>query len=242
LSFVQLRRGDYSNELCKFPYAFTLLSVIALRARRTAKDDGPNIHNLNPGEALIGDYLNYGMSEQNYRTAKKQLEEFGLVTIQATNKGTIATICTTEVYDINLDDNVEASNDPPNERGNDPANTLLTTKKEVNKSNNQKEKKEESSISSKDFYAKEGEKNIDGKYITQYREFINLLLDGSIPSSGILKIDKQLNYADFEKVLLKASSQGKLLSDLISSMANDTKYTKGKKSLYLTLNNWLNRS
>jgi len=241
---VQLRRGDYSNELCKFPYAFTLLSVIALRARRTAKDDGPNIHNLNAREALIGDYVNYGMSEQNYRTAKKQLEDFGLITTQATNRGTIATICSTEVYDINLDENAGASNERTNGQANDPANSSLTTKEEVKKPNKEKEKKESVSILSKDFYIKEikeaGE-DVGKKYLPQYREFVNLLFGGEIPSSGILKIEKQLSYVDFEKVLLKASSQGKMLSDLISSMANDGKYTRGKKSLYLTLNNWLNQ-
>ena len=239
---MKLIRGDYSNELCKFPYAFTLLSIIALRARRTAKENGPNIHNLNPTEALIGDYVNYGMSQQNYRTAKKQLEDFGLITTQATNKGTIATICSTEIYDINLDENAGAGNDPSNERANEPSNTSSTTKKEVKKPNKEKEKKGKSDLSSKDFYTKEGGESIDEKYITQYREFVNLLFDGSIPSSGILKIQDQLTYNQFEKVLLKASSQGKLLSDLLSAMANSNKYTVGKKSLYLTLNNWLNRN
>ena len=79
------------------------------------------------------------------------------------------------------------------------------------------------------------------KYLSQYNEFINLLFGGDIPSEGILKIEKQLGYNQFEKVLLKASSQGKKLSDLIGAMANTNKYTAGKKSLFLTLNSWLNR-
>ena len=181
------------------------------------------------------------MSEQNYRTAKKQLEEFGLITTQATNKGTIATICSTDIYDINLDENAEASNDPANDQGNDPANSPSTTKKEVKKPNKEKEKKGKYSLSSKEFYTKEGKENADGKYITQFREFVNLLFNGEIPAEGILKLESQLTYTQFEKVLLKASGQGKRLSDLVSAMANAEKYTKGRKSLYLIINTWLNR-
>ena len=92
------------------------------------------------------------------------------------------------------------------------------------------------------FYAEQISDNTGAKYLTQYHEFINLLLGGDIPSAGVLKIGKQLEYNQFEKVLLKASMQGKRLSDLITSMANDSKYTRGKKSLFLTLNSWLNRN
>lgn len=92
------------------------------------------------------------------------------------------------------------------------------------------------------FYVTEVANAIGSNYLVQYNEFINLLFRGDIPSEGILKIEKQLSYDQFEKVLLKASSQGKKLSDLISSMANSNKYTAGKKSLYLTLNSWLNRN
>jgi len=102
--------------------------------------------------------------------------------------------------------------------------------------------KKKKPVPSHTFYVTEVANAIGGKYLDQYHEFINLLFGGDIPSDGILKIEKQLSYDQFEKVLLKASSQGKMLSDLISSMANDGKYTRGKKSLYLTINNWLNRN
>lgn len=91
------------------------------------------------------------------------------------------------------------------------------------------------------FYAEQIAENTGAQYLAQYHEFINLLFDNSIPAAGILKIEGQLSYVDFVKVLLKASGKGKLLSDLVSSMANSNKYTQGKKSLYLTLNSWLNR-
>ena len=92
-----------------------------------------------------------------------------------------------------------------------------------------------------EFYEEEVRKNFGSAYMIQYQEFISLICGGFIPSEGILKIEKQLNYQQFEKVLLKASAKGKRLSDLLSAMSNSDKYTKDKKSLFLTLNNWLNR-
>ena len=93
-----------------------------------------------------------------------------------------------------------------------------------------------------EFYEEEVKSNFGKQYMGQYQEFISLICGGFIPSEGILRIKKQLSYEQFEKVLLKASSQGKRLSDLMNAMANDSKYTKGKKSLFLTLNSWLNRN
>lgn len=88
------------------------------------------------GQALIGDYANYGMSRQNYRTAKSNLQRWGLVTLQITTKGTIATLSNTIVYDINLDED----NQQPNQQvtnnltSNQPTgNQRVTTNKERKK-------------------------------------------------------------------------------------------------------------
>lgn len=110
--FIKQQRSDDVLELARDPYAFTLLGVIAQRARRTG---GFSVLGLKPGEALIGDYEAYGMTEQRYRTAKKHLEEWGLATFKATNKGTVARLANTRIYDINLD------------AGNDQTNDQLTT-------------------------------------------------------------------------------------------------------------------
>ena len=91
------------------------------------------------------------------------------------------------------------------------------------------------------FYVKEAANSIGKKYLSQYNEFIKLLFGGDIPSEGILKLKSQLTYTQFEKVLLKASSRGERLSDLISAMANTDRYTKGRKSVYLILNSWLSK-
>ena len=91
------------------------------------------------------------------------------------------------------------------------------------------------------FYVTEVANAVGSKYLVQYNELINLLFGGDIPAEGILKLKSQLTYAQFEKVLLKASAQGKRLSDLIAAMANNSSYTKNRKSVYLILTNWLSR-
>ena len=39
----------------------------------------------------------------------------------------------------------------------------------------------------------------------------------------------------------KKGEQKVKIQDMLMSMYNEPKYLKGKKSLYLTLNNWINR-
>jgi len=131
MTFIKMIRSDIFDELIKTPYAFVLLAIIARRAKRK---NVYNKHNLKIGEALIGDYKNYGMSEQKYRTAKDQLTKHNFITINTTNKGTVATIINTDVFDINVDDSNEPDNDTvtdgiTNEQrtGNEPA----TTKKNI---------------------------------------------------------------------------------------------------------------
>lgn len=83
------------------PLAFLLLSQISFRALR--KDSPYNKHKLKPGQALIGDFWKLAMTEQQYRDVKYRIEFiYKLATFQGTNKGTIATLTSTKVYDINL--------------------------------------------------------------------------------------------------------------------------------------------
>ena len=96
--FIKLNRSNETFKLLNDPDAFMLLTVIALRARRT---DEFNIHNLKSGEALIGDYENYGLTRQQYRTAMKHLGQWGLATFKPTTRGTIARLADQRTYDIN---------------------------------------------------------------------------------------------------------------------------------------------
>lgn len=68
--------------LKKHPKAFVLLTFIAERARRqNGEPDG-----LTVGQCHIGDYASYGLTEKEYRTAKKILVERGQIKIIETNR------------------------------------------------------------------------------------------------------------------------------------------------------------
>jgi len=97
--FIKLTRADDTLELLKDHNAFVLLTVIALRARRTEEF---NVRNLRPGEALIGDYARYGMSRQQYRSAQRRLRHWGFASFKPTTNGTIATLLDERVYDVNI--------------------------------------------------------------------------------------------------------------------------------------------
>ena len=115
--------------------AFVLLYVIAQRAQRT---DRINQHNLKPGEAFLGDHESYGMSEGEYRNAKKVLKRFRLATFRRTNRGTIATLIDTSIFDINVEvgDGQESDQNSDqattNERAPDAQTTTTNNEKKEN--------------------------------------------------------------------------------------------------------------
>lgn len=99
--FIKMMQTPESIELMKYPKAFMLAVQIARRARRM-----PSIvEGLGIGEAKIGDYASIGLTEQEYRTAKKRLKKCGFATFRATNRGTIAMLTDTRLFDINAEEN-----------------------------------------------------------------------------------------------------------------------------------------
>lgn len=146
--------------------AFRLLTIIAERARRY----NGHLDGLTIGQCHLGKWAEYGMSEQNYKTAKKILERMGQIKIVETNRtrkkkeltvrnsfnshfsknpttgitteGTLVELISLMIYDINI------------EEGNDRSNVQLTTgqrlandklrknKKEKKEKNKEKELKE----------------------------------------------------------------------------------------------------
>lgn len=82
-SFVKLIRSEEMRYLArKHPNAFILLTFIAERARReNGHPDGLTI-----GQCHIGDYKEYGLTEKEYRTAKKILEHRNHIKIIETNR------------------------------------------------------------------------------------------------------------------------------------------------------------
>lgn len=77
--------------------SWLLLTVIALRGRYR---EGTGLDGLSQGQALLGDLDEYGISEQEYRTAKEKLSAWGLASFKGTNKGTIATLLSRDIYSI----------------------------------------------------------------------------------------------------------------------------------------------
>ena len=99
--FVKMLRSEETKELMKDKNCFMLLTQIAFRAKRT---NGFSLKNHQPGEAEIGDHKNIGLSAQEYRTAKAKLAEWGFATFKPTNRGTIARLIDTRVFDVNIND------------------------------------------------------------------------------------------------------------------------------------------
>ena len=122
-------RCKETEELFRDPLAFVLLTLIAYRARRS---DEFSTDGLSTGEALIGDYKNMGLTKQEYRTRKKKLEKWGFVTLKTTNRGTVATIVGTRIYDINAIAENTLTNTQPT-LSQHSANTQLTPNKKVKK-------------------------------------------------------------------------------------------------------------
>ena len=81
-----------SNPLC-----YVLAAVIAHRARWSDKF---NRHGLEMGEALLGDFAQYGMSERQYRTCKENLQKWGFATFRTTNRGTIGKLCDSRLFAV----------------------------------------------------------------------------------------------------------------------------------------------
>ena len=103
--FLQLVRGEELNDLVMNDmYAFTLLSIIAIRAR-WSKPKKLTYTELQLCECVLGRKEvtkgKYAMSEQNFRSALKRLEKRQLITTKPTKHGTIVKLLGTIVYDIN---------------------------------------------------------------------------------------------------------------------------------------------
>lgn len=174
-----------------------------------------------------------GISFQSVRTCLKKLENSGEINKQTTNKYTIITICNYDSY--------QADQQTKNSKS---TNKQQTTNKQLTTNNNNKECKEEKEgDDAPDFYNLEFEKLTDEKNIQEYKRFISILNgDNELGRelSEIKSIPEQVTYSQFEKLLQKSKEKNKKFSQLLITMVNKPEYYKKKKSLYLTINTWLN--
>ncbi len=99
--FIKMQRNNVTFDLLRErPSAFCLLTLIALRTKRTRVED---FRGIGIGEARIGDYKEYGVTEAIYKTDKAFLERHRLVDFIPTPRGTIAKLKNTNFFDINFD-------------------------------------------------------------------------------------------------------------------------------------------
>ncbi|MHC4519887.1 MAG: hypothetical protein ACYTAS_14965 [Planctomycetota bacterium] len=130
--YIMLRRGYSARQLLQDANAFILLTVIALRAKRTS---GFSVHGLQIGQALIGDFKVFGLTEGQYRAAKVRLKRYGLAHFKGTNKGTVATVLNDAVFDINADAPRRADGEPATNEGHTDHGRATTNKNEKNGEN-----------------------------------------------------------------------------------------------------------
>lgn len=136
--FRAMRSTESLEVLKANPMAFILAYVIAYRSRYNLAF---NQHALALGEAFLGDFQNYGMSQQQYRTAKKNLAMWQFATFRTTNRGTIGKLTDTRLFSVfRLEANEQTNNQATNSQ--QAANKQLTTNK-ISK-NGKNEKKGES--------------------------------------------------------------------------------------------------
>jgi len=129
--WIKLLRMPATYELLRNKNAFILLTIIALRARRT--DD--IVSGLKAGQAFIGDWANYGLTEQQYRNAKNNVLKMGFATFRATPRGTITTLTENSIYDINQDNQQRTEQRTNNEQTNEQT---TTNKNDKNDKKNEK--------------------------------------------------------------------------------------------------------
>ena len=103
MSFIKCHRNEVlvSELLKKNINAFVLLYFVATRAWR-----GPALspRGLEVRQALLGDFSTKGMTHSKYRTAINWLVKCGYIAIKTTNKGTVATLINTDIFDPNIEE------------------------------------------------------------------------------------------------------------------------------------------
>ncbi len=170
-------------------HAFRLLTIIAESARRyEGAPDG-----LKVGECFIGGHKNYGMSEQNYRTAKDVLEKRQHIEIVETSRtrkkstngvtteGTKVKILSSSIWDINS----EEGNERINERVTNDQRTGNDKLRKIRKKKKEEEEEELPQTPSFSLHSKIKfrelveltQEEYDSLLAKNGQEFLNLMLD-----------------------------------------------------------------
>ena len=95
------------------------------------------------------------------------------------------------------------------------------------------------------FYSKQIELNKEETLIDKYVAFVKYLFGENALGCSIehiVKLKKQLTFDEYKTIFKKAHLKNITISELMDSWVNNPNYSKGKVSVYLTLNSWINRS
>jgi hypothetical protein len=199
-TFIKAIRSETASFLDFNPNANHLLNVIARRSRRTEC----KLNSLSVGECFIG-FKSVGLTEQQYRTAKKQLQKIDLVSFRVARKltggvtsgVTVAKLLDSRVYDINIDEG-NATVTPTQRQ---PNANLTSNKNDKNDNNEKNDKnKERSSLINEGF-------NHFWKF---YKK----------------KADKKNSFTKFKLIVKKMSVEG--IEDFVDMITKDCK----KRFLY----------
>jgi hypothetical protein len=147
-SFVKAMRNEQAAFLDTNPLANHVLNVVARRARRTPDP----LNGLQVGECFVG-HKGLGLSEQQYRTVKKNLQKWGLVEFKkaerVTDRGTVAKLLNSDIYDINeIDPNGSLTEEQRKDNGS-PTEGQRQTKNVIKKEGNNEKKEHLPAVASK---------------------------------------------------------------------------------------------
>ena len=112
--------------------------------------------------------------------------------------------------------------------------------KEKEEEEDKEKEKKNKKITPIEFYKNEIEKSGNNP---NYKTYVNALFgenEAGLKLSGVLSLRDQMSYDQFQKLIAKAEEKGESLIKLTMSFENGG-YWKTKKSLYLSINDWLNK-
>jgi hypothetical protein len=187
--FIMFNRTDEAIELLRDPNAFALLALIARRARWRSllSPDG-----LEFGEAMLGDCENFGMTRAVYRNRLKKLVKCKQITIRKTNKGTIAKLTSSLVFDLNL-----PAHAPPENHQQDQQRTNAKPLENHQKTNGKpltnkdnKERKREREKGTAPMFISEAKARIAA--IDQEINSIKSSFENFVKDDGVLKVSSKL--------------------------------------------------
>lgn len=170
----------------------------------------------------------------------QKLKDSENINIESNNHYTIITVCNWLTYQSKDEEDNHESNSQVTAKE-QPSSSQVTTTEHKQESKEYKEYKEIYTYSQ--FYDSEIEQNKSAKDINSYTQCVSFMFgnnDLKKPLSNWLKLENQISYEQYEKLLKKSREKNRKISDMLMSGFNDPKHLKGKSSVYLTLNNWLN--